>query len=224
VAATNNGAPHADSHRQRSCRPCIPAAQAAREPGRPGNFGSSFRQPTDLGLERLEHARLRRPLVARRPVATQRPRIVFPESPVVLASSLIDLPPTKCRRRSSAPCSLQPPLPPPAADHDEARHPLGRVRRPPKGGPVLARRGGSVLTPRAVSKAGAGLPRSRIVPALKTLARQHVGLVWSRRRAETNRPIRDVVLAASDDEEPTSVAERRPAGRPIRRCHAQLLI
>jgi hypothetical protein len=94
-------------------------------------------------LERVKHAHLRRPSIARRPVASERTTDRVPREPVVLASSLIDLPPTKCSRRSSAHCST--PTTPPASlslEHDEPRHSHGRLRQPPKGDQFSRRRGG----------------------------------------------------------------------------------
>jgi hypothetical protein len=108
-------------------------------------------------LERVKHAHLRRPSIARRPVASERTTDRVPREPVVLASSLIDLSPTKCSRRSSAHCST--PTTPPASlslEHDEPRHSHGRLRQPPKGDQFSRRRGGSVFRRRRHQAAPCG--------------------------------------------------------------------
>jgi hypothetical protein len=100
-----------------------------------GQLRIVFQQPVDLRPERAQAPRFRRPRIARRPIAPERPPDRVARQPRPLASSLIGLPPTKCSRRSLTHYST---LTTPSAassslDHDEAQHHPGQLRRPAEG-------------------------------------------------------------------------------------------
>ena len=154
----------------RLARPAAQRLQQLTDPD-PGQLGILAQQPVDLVFERLQHARLRRPLIARRPLARSARRTVLRDSPVARASSLIDLPPTKCSRRSSAHCSTSTTPQPPLSSHRPTRlstTPDGSATRPR--GSVFVRRRGSVFTRRR-QRATAAVAGERFIRPLTTCER-----------------------------------------------------